>query len=158
MQWSTFSGSPFEWLGVIGVDVISSPRPDYHPSEVRAPDLAKALIDTGKVDIYGILFDTDKTELKPESRGTLEEVASLLKSDPSLKLEVGGHTDNTGAADHNMKLSLGRAAAVVDALVGTYGIDKLRLQPKGYGDTRPVAPNDTDDGRAKNRRVELRKL
>jgi outer membrane protein OmpA-like peptidoglycan-associated protein len=143
---------------VIGVDVISSPRPDYHPAEVKAPDLAKALTDTGKVDIYGILFDTDKTELKSESRATLEEVASLLKSDPSLKLEVGGHTDNTGAADHNMKLSLGRAAAVVNALVGTYGIDKSRLQPKGYGDTRPVAPNDTDDGRAKNRRVELRKM
>ncbi|HLH93757.1 MAG TPA: OmpA family protein [Xanthobacteraceae bacterium] len=143
---------------VIGVDVISSPRPDYRPVEVKAPDLAKALTDTGKVDIYGILFDTDKTDLKPESRATLKEVAKLLKSDPSLRLEVAGHTDNTGAADHNMRLSVGRAAAVVNALVSSYGIDRSRLQPKGYGDTRPVAPNDSEEGRAKNRRVELRKM
>jgi OmpA-OmpF porin, OOP family len=143
---------------VIGVDMISSPRPDYRPVEVKAPELAKALSSAGKVDVYGILFDTDKTELKPESRAMLEEVANLLKSDPALKLEVAGHTDNTGAADHNMRLSLGRAAAVVDALTSTYGIDKSRLQPKGYGDSRPVAPNDSEEGRAKNRRVELRKL
>jgi outer membrane protein OmpA-like peptidoglycan-associated protein len=143
---------------VIGVDVISSPRPDYRPVEVKAPEMAKALTDTGKVDIYGILFDTDKTDLKPESRATLEEVANLLKSDPALRLEVGGHTDSTGAADHNMRLSVGRAAAVVNALVSAYGIDRARLQPKGYGDTKPVAPNDNEEGRAKNRRVELRKL
>jgi len=142
---------------VIGVDVVSSRRV-FHPVEIKAPDLAKALTDTGKVDIYGILFDTDKTELRPESRATLEEVAKLLKSDPALKLEVGGHTDNTGGADHNMKLSLGRAAAVVNALVTAYGIDKSRLATKGYGDTKPIAPNDSDEGRAQNRRVELRKL
>jgi outer membrane protein OmpA-like peptidoglycan-associated protein len=143
---------------VIGVDVISSRQADYRPVEVKAPEMAKALSATGRIDIYGIFFDVDKTELKPESRATLEEVAKLLKSDPSLRVEVAGHTDNSGAADHNMKLSVGRAAAVVNALVGTYGIDKTRLQPKGYGDTKPVAPNDSDQGRAKNRRVELRKL
>jgi OOP family OmpA-OmpF porin len=143
---------------VIGVDVISSRQADYRPVEIKAPEMAKALSATGKIDIYGIFFDVDKTELKPESRATLDEVANLLKSDPSLKIEVAGHTDNTGGADHNMKLSLGRAAAVVNALVDTYGIDKTRLQPKGYGDTKPVAPNDSDQARAKNRRVELRKL
>jgi OOP family OmpA-OmpF porin len=143
---------------VIGVDVISSRQADYRPVEVKAPEMAKALSATGKIDIYGILFDVDKTELKPESRAALEEVAKLLKSDPSLRIEVGGHTDNTGGADHNMKLSVGRAAAVVNALVGTYAIDKGRLQPQGYGDTKPTAPNDSDQGRAKNRRVELRKL
>ena len=67
--------------------------------------MAKALSTTGKIDIYGIFFDVDRTELKPESRTTLEEVAKLLKSDPSLRVEVAGHTDNTGGADHNMKLS-----------------------------------------------------
>lgn len=143
---------------VIGVDVISSRQADYRPVEVKAPEMAKALSATGRIDIYGIFFDVDKTELKPESRATLEEVAKLLKSDPSLKVEVAGHTDNSGAAEHNMKLSVGRAAAVVNALVNSYGIDKTRLQPKGYGDTKPVAPNDSDQGRAKNRRVELRKL
>jgi OmpA-OmpF porin, OOP family len=143
---------------VIGVDVISSRQADYRPVEIKAPEMAKALSATGKIDIYGIFFDVDKTELKPESRATLEEVAKLLKSDPSLRIEVAGHTDNTGGADHNMKLSVGRAAAVANALVSTYGIDKTRLQPKGYGGTKPVAPNDNDQARAKNRRVELRKL
>jgi OOP family OmpA-OmpF porin len=143
---------------VIGVDVISSRQAEFRPVEIKAPEMAEALSAAGRIDIYGILFDVDKTELKPESRTTLEEVAKLLKSDPSLRIEVAGHTDVSGGADHNMKLSVGRAAAVVNALVNTYGIDKTRLQPKGYGDTKPVAPNDSDQGRAKNRRVELRKL
>ena len=142
---------------VIGVDVISSGQPE-RMVVIKANDMAKALTDTGKIDIYGIYFDTDKTELKPESRSTVEEVAKLLKADPSLRLEVAGHTDNTGAAAHNMQLSAGRAAAVVNTLATTYGIDRARLQAKGYGDGQPVAPNDTDQNRAKNRRVELRKL
>ena len=143
---------------VIGVDVVTSRQADFRPVEVKATDIAKALTDTGKIDIYGIYFDVDRTELKPESRGTLEEVAKLLKADPALKLEVAGHTDNTGGAAHNQQLSAGRAAAVVNALVATYGIDRARLEPKGYGDTKPVAPNDSEVNRARNRRVELRKL
>lgn len=143
---------------VIGVDVITAKQISYRMVEVKADDMAKAIAADGKLDLYGILFDIDKTDLKPESKGTLEEVAKLLKSDPTLKLEVAGHTDNTGGAEHNMKLSAGRAAAVVNALVTTYGIDKARLQANGYGDTKPVAPNDTDQNRVKNRRVELRKI
>lgn len=99
-----------------------------------------------------------KTEIKPESKATLDEVAVLLKIDRALKLEVSGHTDKTGNAAHNLALSQGRAAAVVQALVKSYGISAARLRAKGYGDTRPVAPNDTEPNRAKNRRVELRKL
>src|ERR1700681_3612968 len=72
---------------VIGLDVISSRQADYRPVEVKAPEMAKALSATGKIDIYGIFFDTDRTELKPESRATLEELAKLLKSDPSLTIE-----------------------------------------------------------------------
>ncbi len=143
---------------VIGVDVISSTQADRRMVEIKANDMAKALKDTGKIDIYGIYFDIDKTDLRPESRSTLEEVAKLLKADPSLRLEVAGHTDNTGATAHNMQLSAGRAAAVVNALVTTYGIERARLQANGYGNSKPVAPNDTDQNRAKNRRVELRKL
>jgi outer membrane protein OmpA-like peptidoglycan-associated protein len=124
----------------------------------EAGDLANSLAKTGKVDIYGILFDIDKTALKPESKRTLEEVAKLLRTDPSLKLEVAGHTDNTGGAAHNMRLSAGRAASVVHALVDAFGIEEGRLRAIGYGDTKPVAPNDSDQGRAQNRRVELRKL
>jgi OmpA-OmpF porin, OOP family len=143
---------------VIGVDVITGKQINYRMVEVKADDMAKALAADGKLDLYGILFDIDKTDLKPESKTTLDEVAKLLKSDPALKLEVAGHTDNTGSAEHNMRLSAGRAAAVVNTLVTSYGIDKARLQPNGYGDTKPVAPNDTDQNRAKNRRVELRKI
>lgn len=143
---------------VVGIDVITSKPIVFRMAEVKVDDMAKALASDGKIDLYGILFDIDKTALKSESKATLDEIAKLLKSDPALKLEVAGHTDNTGGAEHNMKLSAGRAAAVVNALVTNYGIAKDRLQAKGYGDTKPVAPNDTDQNRAKNRRVELRKL
>jgi flagellar motor protein MotB len=143
---------------VIGVDVITARQVNFHTVEVKSNDIAKALSGAGKIDIYGIYFDVDRVDLKPESRGTLEEVAKLLKADPSLRLEVAGHTDNTGSAAHNMQLSAGRAAAVVNALVTTYGIDRSRLEANGYGDTRPVAPNDGEQNRARNRRVELRKL
>jgi outer membrane protein OmpA-like peptidoglycan-associated protein len=143
---------------VVGVDVISSMQANYQPVEVKAEEMAGALSRTGKIDIYGIYFDVDRANLRPESKGTLDEVAKLLKADPSLKLEVAGHTDNTGSAAHNMQLSSERAAAVVNALVATYGIDRGRLQAKGYGDSKPVAPNDIEPNRAKNRRVELRKL
>jgi OmpA-OmpF porin, OOP family len=143
---------------VVGLDVVSSVQANYQPVEVKAEEMAGALSRSGKIDIYGIYFDVDKANLKPESKGTLDEVAKLLKADPTLKLEVAGHTDNTGSAAHNMQLSSERAAAVVNALVTAYGIDRARLQAKGYGDSKPVAPNDIEPNRAKNRRVELRKL
>lgn len=125
---------------------------------VLAGDMASALKSKGLVDLYGVYFDVDKTFVKPESANTLSEVANLLKADPSLRLEVGGHTDDTGTDKHNMNLSQGRAAAVVQVLTGQYGIDPSRLNAKGYGDTKPVAPNDTPSNMAQNRRVELRKL
>jgi outer membrane protein OmpA-like peptidoglycan-associated protein len=123
-----------------------------------AAQMAQALQDTGKVDIRGINFDVDKTIVKPSSAATLAQVAKLLKDQPSLTLEVGGHTDDTGGAEHNLKLSAGRAAAVVDALVKRHGIAASRLRAQGYGDTRPIATNDTDAGRGLNRRVELKRL
>lgn len=125
---------------------------------VKADYMAKSIAATGKVDLYGIYFDVDKSDVKSESNDTLGEIAKLMKSDASLRLEVGGHTDNTGKADHNLKLSQDRAAAVVKALTTKYGVDPKRLTAKGYGDTMPVAPNATDEGRAKNRRVQLRKI
>jgi OOP family OmpA-OmpF porin len=143
---------------VVGLDVISSKTIAARMVTVKADDLAKALAAEGKVEIYSILFDVDKTDLKPESSAALDEVAKLLTSDPALKLEVAGHTDNTGSAEHNMDLSEGRANAVVDVLAARYGIDKARLQAQGYGDTRPIAPNDTDAGKSRNRRVELKKI
>ena len=123
-----------------------------------AENMARALKQSGVVQIYDILFDTDQSAIKPASKPTLETVAALLKNDPNLTLEVAGHTDNTGAAKHNLTLSAARADAVVNALVKNYGIGAARLHAKGYGDTKPVAPNDTERNRANNRRVELRKL
>jgi OOP family OmpA-OmpF porin len=143
-------------LGVI-VDVITSAQIQQQMVTVKAADIASALAKKGFIDLYGIYFDTDKTAVKPESFTTLDEVASLLNIDLSLKLEVSGHTDNSGSKQHNMQLSQGRAKAVVDVLAHKYGIDPKRLIAKGYGDTKPVAPNTSDANKAKNRRVELRK-
>jgi outer membrane protein OmpA-like peptidoglycan-associated protein len=122
---------------------------------VKAEEMGSAIGQNGRVALYGIFFDTDKAELKPESAETLGEIAKLLKSDPQLKLYVVGHTDNAGALDRNMKLSQQRAAAVVEALAGKYGVAKARLQSAGVGPVAPVASNADESGRAKNRRVEL---
>jgi outer membrane protein OmpA-like peptidoglycan-associated protein len=143
---------------VVTLDVVTGQAVANKMVLVKAEDMASSIAKTGKIDLYGIYFDIDKSDIKPESNDTLGELAKLLKSNASLKLEVSGHTDNTGSHDHNMKLSQARAAAVVKALTTGYGIDGKRLVAKGYGETKPVAPNTTDDGRAKNRRVALRKI
>ncbi len=120
-----------------------------------AASLAGSIHDTGKAAVYGIYFDTGKSEVKPSSEPALKEIAKLLQSDPKLKLYVVGHTDNAGAFDYNIKLSKDRAAAVVKALTAQHGIAADRLLPFGAGPTAPAASNDSDAGRAKNRRVEL---
>ena len=110
---------------------------------------------TGHAAIYGIYFDTDKSAVKPESEVALKEIAKLLKQDPKLNVLVVGHTDMTGEISHNMTLSQARAKAVADALVSRHGIAASRLASYGSGPLAPVAPNDDEAGRAKNRRVEL---
>jgi len=110
---------------------------------------------TGHVSIYGIYFDTGKSEIKPESDAAISEIAKLIKNDGALKLYVVGHTDNVGSFDSNMKLSKDRAEAVVKALSGKHGIDAARLKPYGVASLSPVTSNGTEDGKAKNRRVEL---
>lgn len=109
----------------------------------------------GRVAVYGIQFDTGKAELKPASEPALQEIAKLLKAQPGLKLHVVGHTDNVAALDLNLRLSKARAEAVVAALAGRHGIAAARLIPHGVGPIAPVSSNDTEAGRAKNRRVEL---
>ncbi len=110
---------------------------------------------TGHAAVYGIYFDTGKAELKPESKAVLEEIAKLLEGDAGLKVNVVGHTDNIGGTDSNMKLSQARADSVVKALVSQHRIDAGRLKAYGVGSLAPVASNKTEEGRAKNRRVEL---
>jgi outer membrane protein OmpA-like peptidoglycan-associated protein len=110
---------------------------------------------TGHAAIYGINFDTGKSTIKPESAQAISEIAKLLTADPGLKIHVVGHTDNVGVVDGNIKLSQDRAEAVLQALVRDHGIASTRLRAYGCGPFVPVASNDTEEGRAKNRRVEL---
>lgn len=122
---------------------------------VNADDMKQAIHDSGRVALYGLYFDTDKDAVKAESQPTLAEIAKLLKSNPSLRLHVVGHTDNQGKSDYNLDLSRRRAASLVAELTGKQGIAANRLDSFGCGMYSPVASNDAEDGRAKNRRVEL---
>ena len=117
--------------------------------------LAERLGRERKVDLYGIYFDTAKAELRPESGDTLQQVLGVLREDPALRLVVAGHTDGAGDAAYNQALSERRAASVV-AWLTREGIDGKRLQSEGLGESRPVADNATEAGRALNRRVEVR--
>jgi OOP family OmpA-OmpF porin len=125
--------------------------------DLTAEGLAKALRDTGAVALRNILFDTGKATIKAESAAALSAIVELLKNDASLRLEIQGHTDNTGTPAANRSLSQQRAEAVRDYLVTKGGIAAARLTAVGLGDTKPVAPNTDDAGRAQNRRVELHK-
>ncbi|RYE59317.1 MAG: OmpA family protein [Hyphomicrobiales bacterium] len=124
---------------------------------VDAPAMQKSLADTGRVNLYGIRFDLDKDIVKPESQPTLEEMSKLMRGQPQMRLQVVGHTDAQGDAGHNKDLSQRRSVAVIAALVKA-GIDPRRLSTRGAGADEPIAPNDSEAGRAKNRRVELVRL
>jgi len=117
--------------------------------------MAEGINTTGHVAIYGIYFDFNKAKVKPESETALKEITRFLQQNPKLKLYVVGHTDNAGGLDYNMKLSQQRAEAVVKELVSKYKIAPDRLKAGGVGPLAPVATNDTEEGKAKNRRVEL---
>jgi OmpA-OmpF porin, OOP family len=121
----------------------------------NAEAMGNDINNTGHVPVYGILFDSGKSEIKPESDSALEQIAKLLKDNAALKLYVVGHTDNIGTIDANMKLSKDRADAVLNALVTKYGIEAARLRSFGVASLSPVASNDNEEGRQKNRRVEL---
>ena len=123
--------------------------------QATAEVMAKDISTTGHAAVYGIYFDTDKAEIKPESEPALAEMAKLLKNNSSLNVNIDGHTYNTGTFEHNMKLSMDRAASVVNALVAKHGIATARLKPYGVASLAPVASNKTEEGKAKNRRVEL---
>jgi len=121
----------------------------------NADALGNDIKSTGHATVYGIYFDTGKSEVKSESQAALQEVAKVLSSDPGLKLLVVGHTDSVGQLEANMKLSQARAEAVVQALIKRHGVAAPRLKAQGAGPIAPVATNRTEEGRAKNRRVEL---
>jgi OmpA-OmpF porin, OOP family len=121
-----------------------------------ASAMKKALDQDGRVALY-INFDIDKASIRPDAQPVIDEINKLMSSNPELKLSIEGHTDSTGNADHNRTLSNNRARSVLGALVGL-GIDPARLSSKGFGPDKPLADNGSEDGRAKNRRVELVKV
>ncbi len=120
-----------------------------------AAALSSGLNSSGHIVVNGILFDTGKAEVKPESAAALEQVVKMLKQNPKVKVYVVGHTDNVGVLASNIDLSKRRAAAVVQMLTTKYAIPADRLQAYGNGPYAPLASNDSEDGRALNRRVEL---
>jgi outer membrane protein OmpA-like peptidoglycan-associated protein len=121
----------------------------------EARTLEKALKETGRADVYSIFFSYNSDQIRDESQPTLNDIAELLKRHPDWKLSVEGHTDGIAGDAYNLDLSRRRAAAVKDALVKRYQVDMTRLTTAGYGKSRPKDTNDTLEGRARNRRVEL---
>jgi outer membrane protein OmpA-like peptidoglycan-associated protein len=140
--------------GVIWLRIIEKAAMEQH-IVADAASFGNDLKTTGHAAVYGILFDTGKADIKPESAQAIGEVAKMLKADAALKVFVVGHTDAVGGVDANLKLSQARAEAVVQALVRDHGIAAARLKSFGNGPFAPVASNDAEEGRAKNRRVEL---
>lgn len=140
---------------VVVVDLVETKAREQKMVTVDAAEMARTIAASGRIALYGILFDFNKATLKPESTPVLVEIAALLKSDPKLKLLVVGHTDNAGSFEYNRDLSQHRAESVVAALVRDRGIDKARLRPLGVSFAAPVASNASEEGRAQNRRVEL---
>ena len=124
--------------------------------EVTSDDILKALNADGHIALY-INFETGKSEIKQESQKIIDQIADMLKTNATLKISVEGHTDNVGNSTSNQTLSENRAKSVMNALI-TKGIDKSRLKSKGWGQTKPITDNNTEDGKAKNRRVEIVKL
>jgi len=147
---------------VIRVVLKGSEEPNQAPyltsirvAESEVDVLYDALTAKGRWATQGILFETGKADLKPESRPVLKEIASTMQKYPDLKILIEGHTDNVGSAASNLTLSDGRAAAVKAALVADFKIAADRMTTKGFGDSKPSVPNTTPTGRAQNRRVEI---
>ena len=130
----------------------------FKQSLVLSPDAIKSELDqNGKVTLDGIYFDFNKATLKTESNKAILSTVALMQRYPDLVLAVHGHTDSKGSDTYNMTLSAERAASVRNAII-SHGIENTRLQSQGFGESKPIASNDTDDGRAENRRVELHKV
>ncbi|GGB97191.1 OmpA family protein [Dyadobacter sediminis] len=154
---------------VMNTLVFSSSNPEYDHKEgaffmgdirlaVGAPNLRNKLLTEGKFSTNGILFDVNSDRIKPESFGSLQDIAQLLKENTSLRIQIVGHTDADGDDHANQDLSVRRAASVKETLTTTFGIDASRMQSSGKGKSQPIDTNDTPAGKANNRRVEFIKL
>ena len=128
---------------------------DVMKQEISALDIKGSIVSQGKIALYGILFDTGKSEIKPESEKAISSVATYLKENPEVNVYIVGHTDNVGDYAMNQKLSKARGESVKSYLVLKYQISATRLSGDGAGPICPVTSNDTEEGRALNRRVEI---
>jgi OOP family OmpA-OmpF porin len=136
-------------FGIFSIEV------EMMKQEVSAQEIKGTIDSSGKIALYGILFDTGKSEIKPESDKAISSVATYLKENPEVNIYIVGHTDNTGDYALNQKLSQSRGESVKNYLVSRYGISATRLVGYGAGPICPVTSNDTEEGRALNRRVEI---
>jgi len=137
------------------IDIVEGKPREKKMVMTKASDMAKQISTTGSVSLYGILFDTNKSSVREDSRATLQEIAKFAQQQADMKLLVVGHTDDAGSFEYNLDLSQSRARAVVEVLSTQHGISQERLTPVGVSFASPVSSNATEEGRALNRRVEL---
>ena len=137
------------------LDVVEIEAMETNMVTIDADAMARDISEAGRVALYGILFETGSADITAQSEATLAEIATLLQGNPDMSLHIVGHTDNEGTREYNMDLSRRRAEAVMETLVTGHGVAAARLLADGVGYLAPVASNRTDEGRARNRRVEL---
>lgn len=140
---------------ILRVDVLQTKAMEERMTVVKAEEIEKSIAKSGRVAIYGVYFDTDKADIKSGSEPALTEMAIAIKAAPESKFLIVGHTDNQGNLEYNQDLSKRRATAVANALASKYGVPAASILPVGVGMAAPVAPNTDENGRAKNRRVEI---
>ncbi len=153
-----YTGVIFNRIRFSGWDRNSHPYISNIKITTASPDTRSKLLTEGKIVSYGIYFDSGKDVVKPESYGSVKEIATVLKENPDVKIRIVGHTDSDGDDALNLDLSKRRAAAVKGFLEKEFGIAAERIQTDGMGEKEPVASNDTPENKAKNRRVEFIKL
>lgn len=158
MPTNIHAGTKFNRLRFSGWGNQSIPYITNLKITTAAPDTRSKLLTEGKLVSYGIYFDVNKDVVKPESYGTLNDIAKVLKENPTVNIKIIGHTDSDGNDVANLDLSKHRATSVKNTLVSQFGIDGNRIQTDGKGETESITPNTTSEGKAKNRRVEFIKL
>lgn len=153
-----YAEGKFNRLRFFGWDRASYPYVSNIKVTTASPDMRSKLLTEGKLISYGIYFDSGKDIVKSESRGSLNEIANVLKENPDVRIKIVGHTDSDGDDASNMDLSKRRAANVKEALIKDFAIDANRIETDGMGESQPIGPNDSVENKAKNRRVEFIKL
>ena len=155
MPTNIYPNVKFNRMRFSGWDRYSAPYVSNLKITTASPDTRSKLITEGKLVTYGITFDVNKADVKPESFGTLKSIADVLKENGPVRVKIIGHTDSDGDDAKNLKLSQRHAQSVKNELVSKFGIDASRIETEGAGETTPVAPNDTPANKALNRRVEF---